>query len=176
MSHTPRILLGLALGAGLCTAGIVLEGAQLGMLADAHSALLMLGGTFGYLLTAFPLATHRRAWRAPFGDGPFDARELAVARRYFAAMGDGAVMLGVIGTIFGVIHVLENLHKPETIGRGLAVAFLSALYGYLLRTFVAGALGDAVVSRIHRDGLPSSTTPIRASNDDTHAQERARAS
>jgi flagellar motor component MotA len=156
MNHTLRITLGLVAGTAIAGAGYLLEGGNPSLLFDRNALLMMAGGTAGYLLMGFSLTHQLRSWRAAFG-GDAGARDLAVAQRYFTAMGDGVVMFGIVGTVFGVIHVLENLDKPDTIGRGLAVAFLSLLYGYMIRTFVAGALGDAVTERLHQEAQPPSS-------------------
>jgi chemotaxis protein MotA len=37
--------------------------------------------------------------------------------------------LGVLGTVASLVHVLENLDKPETLGHSIAGAFIATLYG-----------------------------------------------
>jgi chemotaxis protein MotA len=37
--------------------------------------------------------------------------------------------IGIIGTVMGLVHVLENLDKPETLGPAIAAAFLATLFG-----------------------------------------------
>lgn len=47
----------------------------------------------------------------------------------FEAMGGFAPTMGIIGTVMGLVHVLENLSEPEKLGPLIAGAFLATLYG-----------------------------------------------
>jgi chemotaxis protein MotA len=53
------------------------------------------------------------------------------ARTYgiFATAGGFAPTLGIIGTVMGLIHVLENLSAPSTLGPAISGAFIATLYG-----------------------------------------------
>ena len=46
-------------------------------------------------------------------------------------MGGYAPTIGIIGTVMGLVHVLENLNKPETLGHSIAAAFVATLWGVL---------------------------------------------
>lgn len=37
--------------------------------------------------------------------------------------------MGVLGTVMGLVHVLENLDKPETLGPAISGAFIATLFG-----------------------------------------------
>jgi chemotaxis protein MotA len=37
--------------------------------------------------------------------------------------------MGIIGTVMGLVHVLENLSAPETLGPAISTAFIATLYG-----------------------------------------------
>src|SRR3954468_6319103 len=37
--------------------------------------------------------------------------------------------MGIIGTVFGLIHVLGNLDAPETLGPSISAAFIATLIG-----------------------------------------------
>src|SRR3954465_11967090 len=54
-----------------------------------------------------------------------------VAAKFFTAMGGYAPTVGIIGTVVGLIHVLENLSSPETLGPLIAGAFVATLWGVL---------------------------------------------
>jgi chemotaxis protein MotA len=54
-----------------------------------------------------------------------------VAAKFFTAMGGYAPTIGIIGTVVGLIHVLENLDAPETLGPLIAGAFVATLWGVL---------------------------------------------
>lgn len=47
----------------------------------------------------------------------------------FDAAGGYAPTMGIIGTVMGLVHVLSNLEKPETLGPSIALAFIATLYG-----------------------------------------------
>jgi chemotaxis protein MotA len=49
----------------------------------------------------------------------------------FADMGGYAPTMGIIGTVLGLIHVLENLSDPEKLGHLIAGAFVATLWGVL---------------------------------------------
>jgi len=40
-----------------------------------------------------------------------------------------APTMGVLGTVMGLVHVLENLDKPETLGPAISGAFIATLFG-----------------------------------------------
>ena len=49
--------------------------------------------------------------------------------RVFATAGGFAPTLGIIGTVLGLVHVLENLSTPSLLGHSIAGAFIATLYG-----------------------------------------------
>ena len=53
------------------------------------------------------------------------------AAKFFNDMGGFAPTLGIIGTVLGLIHVLENLSEPEKLGHLIAGAFVATLWGVL---------------------------------------------
>jgi chemotaxis protein MotA len=52
-------------------------------------------------------------------------------KKLFENMGGYAPTVGIIGTVMGLVHVLENLDKPETLGHSIAAAFVATLWGVL---------------------------------------------
>jgi chemotaxis protein MotA len=51
------------------------------------------------------------------------------AARPFEKAGGFAPTMGIIGTVLGLIHVLENLSAPETLGPLISAAFIATLFG-----------------------------------------------
>jgi chemotaxis protein MotA len=47
----------------------------------------------------------------------------------FEKAGGFAPTMGIIGTVFGLVHVLQNLDKPETLGPSISAAFIATLLG-----------------------------------------------
>ena len=53
------------------------------------------------------------------------------AAKLFSDMGGYAPTIGIIGTVLSLVHVLENLDKPEELGHLIGAAFLATLWGVL---------------------------------------------
>ena len=51
------------------------------------------------------------------------------AVRVIESLGGYAPTLGIIGTVLGLIQVMANLGDPQTLGQGIATAFVSTIYG-----------------------------------------------
>jgi len=57
----------------------------------------------------------------------YDAEEAPA--RVFESAGGYAPTIGILGAVMGLIHVMENLSDPSKLGAGIAVAFVSTVYG-----------------------------------------------
>jgi chemotaxis protein MotA len=68
--------------------------------------------------------------------------------KFYNAMGGYAPTIGIIGTVMGLVHVLENLSEPEKLGHLIAGAFLATLWGVLSANLVWLPIG----SRLTRIG------------------------
>jgi chemotaxis protein MotA len=53
------------------------------------------------------------------------------AAKFFADMGGYAPTIGIIGTVMGLVHVLENLSEPSELGHLIAGAFVATLWGVM---------------------------------------------
>jgi chemotaxis protein MotA len=51
--------------------------------------------------------------------------------KFWADAGAYAPTIGIIGTVMGLVHVLENLAEPEKLGHLIAAAFIATLWGVL---------------------------------------------
>lgn len=51
------------------------------------------------------------------------------AAKFFGDAGAYAPTIGIVGTVMGLVHVLENLAQPEELGHLIAAAFLATLWG-----------------------------------------------
>ena len=64
-----------------------------------------------------------------------DAENDAMKKRHqagtqpFEKAGGYAPTMGIIGTVFGLVHVLGNLDSPETLGPSISAAFIATLIG-----------------------------------------------
>ncbi len=54
------------------------------------------------------------------------------AIKFYESMGGYAPTIGIIGAVMGLIHVMNNLADPATLGPGIAVAFVATIYGVAL--------------------------------------------
>ncbi len=59
-------------------------------------------------------------------------------------IGDFAPAWGMIGTLIGLIIMLQNLQDTSQIGTGMAVAMLTTLYGSVLANMIAIPLAEKV--------------------------------
>ncbi|TNM44249.1 motility protein A [Nocardioides albidus] len=53
------------------------------------------------------------------------------AAKFFSDAGGYAPTIGIIGTVMGLVHVLENLASPEELGHLIAGAFVATLWGVM---------------------------------------------
>jgi chemotaxis protein MotA len=51
------------------------------------------------------------------------------AARVWESAAGYAPTIGILGAVLGLIHVMENLSDPSRLGSGIAVAFVSTVYG-----------------------------------------------
>ena len=54
-----------------------------------------------------------------------------VAAKFFTGMGGYSPTIGIIGTVIGLIHVLQNLSDPTVLGPLIASAFVATLWGVM---------------------------------------------
>ena len=59
-----------------------------------------------------------------------------VAARFFAKMGGYAPTIGIIGTVVGLVQVLQSLQDPDVLGPLVATAFVATLWGVLSANFI----------------------------------------
>ena len=76
-----------------------------------------------------------------------------VAAKFFTAMGGYAPTIGIIGTVVGLIHVLENLSSPESLGPLIAER--------LRRHPVGRPLGQPLLAADGREDLADQRAPGR---------------
>jgi chemotaxis protein MotA len=71
----------------------------------------------------------------------YETRQRHAARIWEAAAGY-APTIGIIGAVLGLIHVMENLSDPSRLGAGIAVAFVSTVYGVGLANLFFHPVGN----------------------------------
>lgn len=64
--------------------------------------------------------------------------------KFFTDMGGYAPTIGIIGTVNGLIHVLENLSDPAKLGHLIAGAFVATLWGVMSANVMWLPLGNKI--------------------------------
>jgi len=70
-----------------------------------------------------------------------------VGKKVFASMGGAAPAFGMIGTLIGLVQMLSGMDNPDTIGRAMAVALLTTLYGALIANLFCLPMADKLMLR-----------------------------
>ncbi len=65
-----------------------------------------------------------------------EARARSLGPRLFNNLGSYAPAFGMIGTLIGLIQMMQNLADPTQIGAGMAVAMVTTFYGALLANLI----------------------------------------
>jgi chemotaxis protein MotA len=77
----------------------------------------------------------------------YEARERQAGRIWESA-GGYAPTMGIIGAVMGLMQVMQNLTEPAALGNGIAVAFVSTLYGVGLANLFLLPLSNLIKARI----------------------------
>jgi chemotaxis protein MotA len=62
-------------------------------------------------------------------------------------------VFGFVGTIIGLINVLNNMGSPELIGKGVATALLTTFYGLLYANLLCLPMGKKLTEKTKRDSM-----------------------
>jgi chemotaxis protein MotA len=76
----------------------------------------------------------------------------------FQTMGNIAPAMGLIGTLIGLVRMLENLNDPTKIGPAMAIALLTTFYGALLAHLVFYPLAGKLRTRSEEEQLIKAMT------------------
>ena len=130
-------LIGLLIWFGLMAMGM---GSFVSAFVDLPSLLI---AGFPVLVLA-PLATSWGTARSAFGyvftsAVPADRTETERAVVFFRFLGNGALYLGILGSLIGGVIMLQNLRDLTKIGPALAIVFLTLYYGLSIRFFAYAA-------------------------------------
>lgn len=74
--------------------------------------------------------------------------ETKAEAKFWTEAGSYAPTIGIVGTVMGLVHVLENLANPEELGHLIAAAFVATLWGVLS----ANIIFLPIASRLKRLG------------------------
>lgn len=104
-----------------------------------------------------------------------------VAAKFFADMGAFAPTLGIIGTVLGLVHALENLSDPSKLGHSISAAFLATLWGVISANVAFLPLANklkrmSTVEVNHRQLLIQGVLAIQAGSSPRAVGERLKSS
>jgi len=71
----------------------------------------------------------------------------AQAKQILDTIAKLAPAYGMIGTLMGLIFMLQNMDDPAAIGPGMAVALITTLYGALIANVIVGPIAEKLASR-----------------------------
>ena len=71
----------------------------------------------------------------------------ATGKAILDTVGRMAPAFGMIGTLMGLIFMLQNMDDPSAIGPGMAVALITTLYGALIANVVTGPIAEKLAAR-----------------------------
>ena len=101
---------------------------------DLPSLLIVLPVSIFFGIAATSWRTYWRCWTYTFGRtrrvSIHDARSVA---RCMNVMGNTAWKMGIVGTLIGGALLLKNLEKINNVNEALTIAFLTLVYGLLLK-------------------------------------------
>ncbi len=62
--------------------------------------------------------------------------------RFWLAVADIAPAIGMVGTIIGLVRMFSNIGDPSELGRAMALALLTTLYGLVLANIIAAPISQ----------------------------------
>lgn len=71
----------------------------------------------------------------------------SMGKKFVDAMGAAAPAFGMIGTLIGLVQMLQSLDDPSKIGGGMAVALLTTLYGAVVANVICIPLAGKLEAR-----------------------------
>lgn len=77
--------------------------------------------------------------------------EQRAAIRIWEAAGGYAPTVGILGAVLGLIQVMANLSDPSRLGEGIALAFVSTVYGVGLANLVFLPIGSRLKAMLNRE-------------------------
>jgi chemotaxis protein MotA len=78
-----------------------------------------------------------------------ESEEAGVGAKFWVDFGSLCPTVGVLGAVFGLIHVMENLDDPSKLGPGIAVAFVATVYGVGFANLICLPIGNKLKRRLH---------------------------
>ena len=77
----------------------------------------------------------------------------STGKKMLEAVGSFAPAFGMIGTLVGLVQMLQNLDDPSKIGGGMATALLTTMYGAMIANMMFLPLAGKLDQRAKEEGL-----------------------
>ena len=123
------LISGLGIG-GMIAAAITMHSNVLAFIDPGSFAIVVGVSVFG-LVWSHPMHEIMHAIRSYLSDDSMTEEAAANGHRVFHRAADLAMASGMLGTLLGLVMMLQNLDDPSAIGPAMAVALLSLTYGVL---------------------------------------------
>ena len=153
-----RKLLAQAMVFGLIVCAILMGG-DLHAFVDPPSLAVVLGITTGGILFSHSPGEILGAFWTACGTDPLSEEKASQAGGVFSRMSHIALASGLIGTLIGLVQMLQNLSDPTKIGPAMAVALLCPLYAIILSELIFKAAEADCRARAMNDTPSGSSGP-----------------
>jgi len=103
---------------------------------DLPSLLIVVIPTLGLSIGNFSWKTYKKTWSIPFGNPEnYEQSELIETRKCVNYMGNMFVIMGLIGSLIGVVLILQNIDEPKMVAPAAAIAIMTLFYSVILKGF-----------------------------------------
>lgn len=127
----------------IIVAGTLLEHLPVSVIYSPVAMIIVLGPIPALLISQLGLAeTFRFALRLARGE------TLETDARLLGLVISSAFLFAAFGVVIGNIHVMRNLGNPDSIGPGIALSFVSLIYGILVPIYLLPFLKVEAVKEI----------------------------
>ena len=108
---------------------------------DLPSLLIILIPTILFAIGSYSRETYVKTWSISFGNPEnCNQSELIEVNKCLNTMGNMSIVMGILGTLIGLILILQNFHNiGENLGPSLAVTIITLYYGFLFKALFMSA-------------------------------------
>lgn len=103
------------------------------LLVDIPSAVIVVVPALVFSIAVTSWDTFTQSWKLVFSNAESSPEEVREVCALLNAFGNVAVMMGIIGTLIGLILMLADLSDLKSIGPNMSVALLTTYYGTVLK-------------------------------------------
>ena len=144
-----RIIIAMVLFIGLTVAGMA-WGSGLDTVfnfIDPASILIVVGVISAGGIWSFPFDIIKQSFADAVSGEELSSDRATQGHLVFMKLSQLAVASGLLGTLIGLVKMLQNLDDPTIIGPAMAVALLTLLYGVIVGEFVFKSMANSFLVR-----------------------------